>query len=328
MREQYGILTGFIILALISMAGICAAEDATTVTATATDTTVAATVTATPVPSDIPGDDGIAPYGGPAEPGSPLYGLRIAFEELDESFTFNETERLNKQLDHARLRLSEVKRELLLNNTENADEALDLYWQKINITRMRLDVMSSSNETGLLHAQEMITKHQMVLEDLMLSHPNNTGLARAYNNSLALENRFEQKTRMKFERTMEKNNETVLKAVRLEVKEQEHTANRGDSTALQIQQTQQEQQGPGSVKGDDKGNDKGQRPVVNQTAAQGGPAQPATGNGPAVQQTVKQINKPVTTDNAGSGNTGNSGNNGNGGSTGSDSRGQGNGRNK
>jgi hypothetical protein len=328
MRNRYGILTGFIILAIISMAGICAAEDTTNVTATATETTVAATATDTPVPSDTPGDDGIAPYDGPAEPGSPLYGLRIAFEDLDESFTFNETERLNKQLNHAKLRLSEVKRELLLNNTKTADEALELYWQKINITQMRLDTMASSNETGLLHAQEMITKHQMVLEGLMLSHPDNTGLARAYNNSLTLERKFEQKTEMKFERIMDKNNETILKAVRLEVRDQEHTANRGDDTTLQVQQTLQEQQGPGSMKSDDKGNDKGQKPVVNQTASQGGQAQPATGNGPAGQQTGNQNGKPATGDGAQSGNADNRGNSENSGNTATDNRGQANGRSR
>lgn len=327
MRKQYGILAGFIILTIISMAGICAAEDTTTATATATETAVAATGTDAPAPSDIPVDGGIAPYDGPAEPGSPLYGLRIAFEDLDESFTFNETERLNKQLDHARLRLSEVKRELLLNKTERADEALDLYWQKINITQMRLDVMSPSNATGLLHAQEMIAKHQVVLENLMYSHPNNTGLVRAYNNSLALENTFEQKTRMKFERIMEKNNGTILQAVRLEVRDQEHTANRGDNTTLQVRQTRQEQQLNGSLTGNDR--DKGQGPVVNQTAAHGGPAQPATGNGPAGQQTVKQNNQhQVNTGNAGNGNADHSGTNGSGGSAATDSHEQGNGRNK
>ena len=73
-----------------------------------------------------------------------------------------------------------------------------------------------SNATGLLHAQEQIVKHQFVLEHLLATHPNNTGLQRAYNNSLRLEERFGEKTMIRFNRTVEKNNQTIIKAIRLE----------------------------------------------------------------------------------------------------------------
>ena len=76
-----------------------------------------------------------------------------------------------------------------------------------------------SNATGLLHAQEMIVKHQFVLEHLLKTHPNNTGLWRAYNNSLRLEEKFGEKTLIWFNRTMEKNNQTIMKAIRLEQRE-------------------------------------------------------------------------------------------------------------
>jgi hypothetical protein len=170
---------------------------------------------------------------------------------MDESFTANETERVNKEMDHARLRLSEVRRSLELNQSESAQQALNNYWLKMNLTNSTISRWGS-NATGLLHAQEMIVKHQFVLEHLLESHPNNTGLLRAYNNSLLLEDRFTEKTAIKFNRTMEKNNQTILKAIRLEQKEQERHGNpavtiepnetrtRPAGTETRDQQTEQE----------------------------------------------------------------------------------------
>jgi hypothetical protein len=170
--------------------------------------------------------DDIEPYNGPFGPDSALYGLKISMENLDEVFTFNESERVEKQLNHAKLRIAEVRRELEANRAGSAERALELYWQKINQTEMSVAPFPR-NATGLLHAQEMITKHQFVLSSLLLSHPNNTGLARAYNNSLALEQKFEQKTETRFERSLGKDNRTILKAVRLEA-EEENRAGAGD----------------------------------------------------------------------------------------------------
>ena len=324
MKKRIILLSGIIALVLICMIGACAAEktDTTVVTTSAGEILAAQTPedTSTPV-SETPGTnpatadgagiaDEIAPYDGPLGPGNPLYGLKVAFEDLDESFTFNETERLNKQMNNARLRLSEVRRELVLNNTDTANRALDLYGQKINITQMRLNVMSSSNATGLLHAQEMVTQHQMVLEGLMLSHPNNTGLVRAYNNSLALETKFEQKTQVRFERVMEKNNKTIIKAVRLEVREQERTTNTGQNQTVQVQQTRKVQQAEGTGKPDTTGNER--NVTVRQT--------------PKPAQTVK-TEKTMPAPAATPGNTGNARPQ-NTGNTDTDNRGQGNGRNK
>jgi hypothetical protein len=202
MKTITGLFTGLVVLGLLCLSGIAAAED------TAADT--AGTLLT----------DDIQPYNGPIGADSPLYGLKIALEDMDESFTANETERVNKEMDHARLRLSEVRRSLELNQSESAQQALNNYWLKMNLTNSTISRWGS-NATGLLHAQEMIVKHQFVLEHLLESHPNNTGLMRAYNNSLLLEDRFSEKTAIKFNRTMEKNNQTILKAIRLEQKEQE-----------------------------------------------------------------------------------------------------------
>ena len=204
------------VIALLCMAGIAAAEDNVTMTAT--------TVPDSQNSPDIIEPD-IPPYDGPLGADSPLYGLKLALEDLDESFTTNESERVDKQMNHAQLRLSEVRRELADNRTDTAQLALDQYWQKVNITQMSLAYFGS-NQTGLVHAQEMHEKHQRVLENLMLTHPNNTGLARAYNNSLKLESRFEEKTQVRFEKIMEKNNRTIIKAYRIEERQENRTANR------------------------------------------------------------------------------------------------------
>ena len=164
--------------------------------------------------------DDIMPYNGTISADSPVYGLKIAMEDLDETFTFNDTQRVEKRVDHARLRIAEVKRELSHNRTDTAERALELYLQKLNLTEGSLTPFGS-NTTGLLHAQEMITRHQAVLAELVSMYPNTPGLARAYSNSLLLEEKFGKKTEMRFARVIEKNNKTVFKAVRLEIRKQD-----------------------------------------------------------------------------------------------------------
>jgi hypothetical protein len=226
MKTSKTLITGFLMLGLLCLSGIAAAQEDSTAT-------------------DISGTillDDIQPYDGPIDAGSPLYGLKIAFEDMDESFTSNQTERVDKQMSHARLRIAEVRRALELNQSDSAQEALDNYWQKMNLTQFTLS-MFRSNTTGLLHAQEQITRHQFVLEKLLLSHPNNTGLWRAYNNSLRLEEKFSEKTAIKFNRTMEKNNQTIIKAIRLELKEMERHGNTTQPDHTQEQQIEREKNG-------------------------------------------------------------------------------------
>jgi len=209
MKKSMGFITGLMVLALLSTIGIVAASD----TVTATETTVALDTL------DYASTNDLASSVGPIGANNPLYGLKIAWEDLDESFTTNETQLMEKQMLHNRIRLSEARQELAGNRTNSAQQALDLYWQKVNLTQARLGYFSS-NETGLLHAQEIHTQNQIILEDLMLSHPNNTGLARAYNNSLNLENKFEVKTQVRFGKIVDKDNQTIMKAYRLEVQEE------------------------------------------------------------------------------------------------------------
>ncbi|PKL68284.1 MAG: hypothetical protein CVV30_10185 [Methanomicrobiales archaeon HGW-Methanomicrobiales-1] len=279
MKKNIGWMAGIFMLALLCIAGAAAAQEDT---GTITDGAVIV--------------DDVAPYDGPIGPGSPLYGLKIAFEDLDVSFTANETERFNLQMNTNRLRLSEARRELQLNNTDAADRALNIYGQKTNMTRLQLQTNAGSNVTGLLFAQGMNMKNQLVLANLIDTHPGNKGLMRAYNNSLSLEQKFQEKTQTRFERVMQKNNATIVRAVRLETSEQQNTRNAGQNQTLQVQKTQQVQQGTGN--GMD--NSMGQNRVTVKPSSQG----------QQKVQTTVTITPARTTDDKGSGNSG-TGNNGN-----------------
>ena len=131
---------------------------------------------------------------------SPFYGLKLAFENLDESFTFNKTERIEKQIDHGQNRLFELNCELVRNRTANADHILDLYREKMNETGDLLGPFQP-NDTGLLHAREMIAKHRLILENLSAEHPDNRGLENAFWNSGELQLKFDEKIQKHFNQT-------------------------------------------------------------------------------------------------------------------------------
>jgi len=218
-NKKQVLLSGGILIALLFMTGTVAALENNS----------------SGSPHESIGPEDIAPYQGPISADSPLYGLKIAMEDLDETFTFNDTERVEKQVDHARLRIAEIRKELSLNRTNASERALGLYWQKLNLTEMSLAPFAS-NTTGLLHAQEMIARHQAVLANLSHQYPDNSGLARAYNNSLLLEQKFEQKTEMRLTRIIEKNNKIIFKAIRLELRKPNLT----DDSNLTAGQTKKE----------------------------------------------------------------------------------------
>jgi hypothetical protein len=253
MKLKSGIFTGLVVLGLLCISGIATAQD------TALDT------------SGTVLTDDIQPYNGPIGADSPLYGLKIALEDMDESFTANETERVDKEMDHARLRLSEVRRSLELNQSESTRQALNNYWLKMNLTNSTISQWRS-NATGLLHAQEMIVKHQFVLEHLLESHPNNTGLQRAYNNSLDLEERFSEKTAIRFNRTIAKNNQTILKAIHLEQKAQERHGKPSDTIEPNETRTQPAfNETLEKLNGQDRNKDKHEIPVTNMTLTRPSP---------------------------------------------------------
>jgi len=155
---------------------------------------------------DIEPDDNII------GPDHVLYRLRLAFEDIDVAFTFNESEKVDKQVSQARHRLAELKTAFNKNNLKAADVAIDQYreeTQKAEESISRLTKM----DRGLVRAQARIANHSLVLERLIESHPNNTGLLRAFNNSERLIEMFTLKTNVRFERWTDEHGRKVLKHV-------------------------------------------------------------------------------------------------------------------
>lgn len=184
--------------------------------ATGTDTVAATAISGAGTASDGEEEllEDIEDYNGPIGPGNSIYRLKLAFEALDVTFTFNESEKLGKQVAYARQRIAEMKAELKKNNNEAASRALEGYREEMK----ELDETTSEasdKDTGLLHAQRMIAKHQAVLKELVDLHPNNTGLARAYNNSLELEEKFESRTGKEFV-IIAKNGKKVLREMEID----------------------------------------------------------------------------------------------------------------
>src|SRR5659263_142869 len=107
--------------------------------------------------------DDIEEYNGSVGPENALYGLKLAFENIDESFTWNASEKLGKKVSHSRLRISEAKAELRKQNNEAAEKAFEHYREKVKETEESISDISGK-DSGVLNAQMMIKKHQYVLE--------------------------------------------------------------------------------------------------------------------------------------------------------------------
>jgi hypothetical protein len=234
MKNMQIVLVGIVVIALLCSVG----------------TVTALNDNSTGVQGAEGASDAIDPYNGPIGADSPLYDLKIAMENLDETFTFNDSQRVEKQIDHGMVRIAEVQQELQLNRPDIAERALNQYRQKLNVTERSL-VPFSQNTTGLLHAQEMITRHQEVLTSLILKYPNNTSLNRAYDNSRLLELKFEDKTEMRFTRSIEKDNKTAYKAVRLQI--QVHTNDNNSNDAKNTVQEKNQKQEKITEQKDEKG---------------------------------------------------------------------------
>ncbi len=157
-------------------------------------------------PDDLTGDtteenfEDIAPYEGLIGPGNALYGLKIAFEDFGELFTFNESQRIEKRIEHARSRIAEAKTELKSNNSDFANIAIERYMEEIQGVDDSIS-KTTGNVSDLFGAQRKIIRHQFVLERLLQHYPGNRELKRALDNNSQLEEKFESRTDRRFMRT-------------------------------------------------------------------------------------------------------------------------------
>lgn len=207
---------GIIILVVAWSAGVAVRAE---------DTTPVPTI----APSEIVITDDIQPYFGPLGPDSPLYGLKMALENLDEAFTFNASEKVMKQMKHAELRIAEAKGLLSMNKSVEAERALDGYFEKMNLTA--LDISSIPvRTTGIANAYQQHVKHELVLRDLLQANPNSTKLWWALNHTLELEDKFVEKSGERIEKLTQQLNRITAKVVRIANKTQERE-DRGSTTA-------------------------------------------------------------------------------------------------
>jgi hypothetical protein len=174
-------------------------------------------------------EDDVEAYFGPLGPDSPLYGLKLALENLDEAFTFNQSQKVQKQMDHAELRIAEIKGLLLMNKSVEAERALDAYFEKLNLTALDLSSIPVRS-TGIANAYQQHVKHQLVLRDLLEANPNSTKLWRAYNHTLGLEEKFMEKAQVRIEKRVWQLNKITGKMVQTNEKIQERTRDRDDNT--------------------------------------------------------------------------------------------------
>ena len=152
MKTRFGMLVALVALGMLCAIGTVAADNTTST-------------------QGLQPANNIQPYNGPIGPGDSLYGLKLAFENLDDSFTFNRTDLLDKQVDQASLRLSELEAALDANQTDAANLALDQYWQKMNQTGQTLALF---NETGYIPAYKwewVYTKRVRTRKSRKRKHP-------------------------------------------------------------------------------------------------------------------------------------------------------------
>jgi hypothetical protein len=163
--------------------------------------------------------DDIPPFKGAVGPEHALYELKIAFGNIDETFTYNDSERLGKQVSAARHRIAEARAEMDRDNEEAAGLALGHYKNKTDEIEATLDG-SDINATGLMHARQMMLKHMDVLQNLIEQKDPESksikGLMNALNNSLGLNEKFnlhiENKVKIKADQTHGKGPQTEMEA--------------------------------------------------------------------------------------------------------------------
>ena len=196
---------------LLMLAFVISPVNAVTDSATSTDTGTAvdASRDETQLVDDIEPEENII------GPDHVLYKLRMAFEDIDVAFTFNDSEKADKQVSQARHRLAELKTAFKNNNEKAAESAIAQYQEETDQAEETVSRLSG-RDMGLFRSQERIANHSYVLERLLESHPNNTGLLRAYNNSQDLIERFSLRTSIRFERMTDNMGRKVMKHVKIE----------------------------------------------------------------------------------------------------------------
>ncbi|MCL7412845.1 MAG: DUF5667 domain-containing protein, partial [ANME-2 cluster archaeon] len=149
------------------------------------------------------GTDDIPPYEGAIGPEHALYGLKIAFGNINETFTYNSSERLGLQVSRARHRIAEARREMKKGNDDATGIALGHYKHLMDTISVNING-SDVNDTELVKARDKMSKHQMALQYMIQQKTAQgedvEGLTDALNNSLMLQEKFSHKLEKKLQK--------------------------------------------------------------------------------------------------------------------------------
>ncbi|HMA04454.1 MAG TPA: DUF5667 domain-containing protein [Methanomicrobiales archaeon] len=238
---------GIIFLVIAWSMGVAASAAETTLPTTGTSTEIVIT-------------DDVQPYVGPLGPDSPLFELKLALENLDEAFTANASEKVMKEMQHAELRISEIKGLLFMNRSVEAERGFQAYSEKMNLTAVELSGIPVRT-TGIANAYQKHVKHELVLWDLLQEHPDSAQLWGAYNSSLALETQFQEKSTIRIEKRLTQLNRITARLVRVENENEPAGKIRGSDTTTPVPTTTDHGKGKEKV-----GKDQGSAPVTQTTS--------------------------------------------------------------
>jgi hypothetical protein len=160
--------------------------------------------------------DDVPEYQGTLGPDSIFYGMKLAMENLDEAFTADETERMEKMMVHAELRISETKTMLKYREVTSADRAMEAYQEKLNQASGELD-RPGVNEEDLVPVQKTMFRYHAIIQDLQSAYPDSATLAEILDDSTAVQDQFTERTKVKIQRKEAGGNEMVT--VRVQEKE-------------------------------------------------------------------------------------------------------------
>jgi len=138
--------------------------------------------------------DDILPFRGEVGPEHALYGLKIAFGNIGETFTCDNSERLGKQVSAARHRISEARAAFEEGNEEATGLALGHYKNKTDEIDTTVDG-SDINASYLMFMGQMMQKHNQTLQNMIRQNnsegKNMIGLNNALRNCFRLEEKFD-----------------------------------------------------------------------------------------------------------------------------------------
>ncbi len=116
-------------------------------------------------------------------PDSPLYDLKLWFEDLQETLTFNDAKKLSLKQEHLQNRMNELRYDMLKGNNKNTEKLM----QKIQIKQLELIADSTAGEESVKRSTVVLTN---LLNDTRMPEQSRKGLENAVNKTILSMNRL------------------------------------------------------------------------------------------------------------------------------------------